>query len=105
MKTRYFSSVIPLNLALLACTGAAPETLEEPIGEASQALLSGSVLFVANSTTLTQADSAVRSRLQGRGFTVTVKSASSVTSADANGKALVVVSSTKNTANPSSAGL
>jgi hypothetical protein len=94
MKTQHLSSIISLNLALFACGGTPPEGTDEPIDQAPQALLSGSVLFVANSTTLTAADSAIRSRLQGRGFTVTVKSASSATSSDANGKALVVISST-----------
>jgi hypothetical protein len=94
MKTRYLSSIISLNLALSACGDMPPDASDELVGEASQALLSGSVLFVANSTTLTAADSAIKSRLQNRGFTVTVKSASSATSSDANGRALVVISST-----------
>jgi hypothetical protein len=65
----------------------------EPLGEVSAAL-SGSVLFVTGSTSLNAADTAVRNRLSGLGFSVQVKSASSTTSGDAAGKALVVVSST-----------
>lgn len=76
--------------AVLACGQAADEPLERTHG----ALLSGTALFVANSTTLSNADNQLRNRLEVMGFTVLVKAASSATSADANGKALVVVSST-----------
>ena len=72
----------------------------EDVGEVESAL-SGTVLLVASSTTLSSADNAVRNRLQGLGFTVQVKAASATTSADATGKALVVVSST---VSPSSVG-
>ena len=59
-------------------------------------------LFVTASATLNPSESAIQTRLQGLGFTVTVKAASSstaVTTADANGKALVVISSTVAPAN------
>jgi hypothetical protein len=52
------------------------------------------VLLVTASTTLNASDTAVRNRLQTLGFTVQVKAAPSTVTADANGKALVVVSST-----------
>lgn len=51
-------------------------------------------LFVVNSTTLGTGDTAVRNRLQSLGYTVTVRDASAATTADATGKAVVVVSST-----------
>lgn len=51
-------------------------------------------LFVTGSTTLSSSDNAVKTRLEALGFTVTVKDASAATSADANGKAVVVISST-----------
>ncbi len=51
-------------------------------------------LLVVGSTTLNAGDTAIRNRLQGLGYTVTVKSASAAASGDANGKALVFISST-----------
>ena len=59
------------------------------------------VLFVAGSTTLNSSDNAVKTRLEALNCTVTVKDAASATTADANGKALVVISST---VNPTSVG-
>ena len=52
------------------------------------------VLLVAGSTTLTAADAAVRDRLLAGGHSVVVRSATGATTADAAGKALVLVSST-----------
>ena len=52
------------------------------------------VLFVANSTTLNSAENSVKARLEALNHTVIVKSAASAVTADAAGKALVVVSST-----------
>ena len=51
-------------------------------------------LLVAGSTTLNASDAAVKARMEALNNVVTVKDAASVTSADANGKALVVISST-----------
>ncbi|HYE97585.1 MAG TPA: fibronectin type III domain-containing protein, partial [Planctomycetota bacterium] len=51
-------------------------------------------LFVVGNTTLGAGDAAVRARLQAMGYTVTVKAASAATTADAGGKAVVLVSST-----------
>lgn len=54
-------------------------------------------LLITNSTTLGAGDAAVRTRLQNLGFTVTVLAASkatAVTGAEADGKALVLISST-----------
>ena len=56
-------------------------------------------LLVAGSTTLTAADTAVRSRLQAGGHTVVVRSGTGATTADAAGKALVLVSSTVTSGN------
>ena len=56
------------------------------------------VLFVTASTTLGSADARVKRRLETLGYAVTVKDAASATSTDANGKDLVVVSSTVNSA-------
>jgi len=52
------------------------------------------VLLVANSTTLGAGDTAVRNRLLATGHTVVVRTASGAVTADAAGKALVLVSST-----------
>ncbi|MEK6281680.1 MAG: Ig-like domain-containing protein [Acidobacteriota bacterium] len=52
------------------------------------------VLFVTGSTTLNSTDTAVKTRLEVLNHTVTVKSAASAVTADATGKALVVISST-----------
>jgi hypothetical protein len=54
--------------------------------------LSPQVLFVVGSTTLIAGDAAVKSRLEGLGFTVAVKDAPSSVTADATGRALVVIS-------------
>ena len=52
------------------------------------------VLFVTGSTTLNASDTAVKSRLEALGHTVVVKDGASAVTADATGKALVVISST-----------
>jgi len=59
------------------------------------------VLLVVGSATLNTGDSAVKSRLEALGYFVTVKTGSAATTADANGKAAVLVSST---VTPSSVG-
>lgn len=51
-------------------------------------------LFVVGSTTLSTADSEIKKQLEGRGYTVTVKSGSGAVSGDANAKNLVVISAT-----------
>jgi hypothetical protein len=59
-------------------------------------------LLVVGSATLNTGDSAAKTRLENLGFTVTVKAAgtsTAVNTSDANGKALVVVSSTVTPAN------
>lgn len=57
-------------------------------------MLSGTALFVAGNATLSDADNQLRNQLEIMGLQVLVKSAVSATSADANGKVLVVISST-----------
>ena len=52
------------------------------------------VLFVTGSTTLNTSDTAVKARLEALGHTVVVKDGASAVTADATGKALVVISST-----------
>lgn len=59
----------------------------------------GTALFVVGNTTLSSVDTAIRTRLQNLGFTVTVKSATSATTADATGKLLVVISDSVTPAN------
>lgn len=54
----------------------------------------GTVLFVVGGTTLNTIDNALKTRLLNLAFTVTVKSGSSVTTADATGKRVVVISET-----------
>lgn len=51
-------------------------------------------LFVVGSTTLNTGDTAVKNRLEALGYTLTTMTGSAVTTADANGKVLVVISST-----------
>ena len=58
------------------------------------ATVTSPVLLVANSTTLNSTELAVKARLEALYHTVTVKSAASAVTADATGKALVVISST-----------
>jgi hypothetical protein len=61
------------------------------------------VLFAVGSTNLNAGDNAVKTRLQNLGFTVTVKLAgtnnNAINTSDADGKALVVISSTVTPAN------
>jgi hypothetical protein len=57
-------------------------------------LISPPVLLVVGNTTLNSGDAAAKKRLEALGYAVTVKLAASSTSADANGKDLVVISST-----------
>jgi uncharacterized repeat protein (TIGR01451 family) len=52
------------------------------------------VLFVTGSTTLNTSDAAVKARLEALNCVVTVKDAASAATADATGKALVLISST-----------
>lgn len=52
------------------------------------------VLFVVGSTTLNSGDTAVKNRLEALGYTLTTMTGSAVTTADATGKMLVVISST-----------
>ncbi|MDQ1639864.1 MAG: hypothetical protein QOF62_3203 [Pyrinomonadaceae bacterium] len=51
-------------------------------------------LLVAGSTTLNTSDAAIKARLEALNYVVTVKDGTSVTTADATGKAVVVISST-----------
>jgi murein DD-endopeptidase MepM/ murein hydrolase activator NlpD len=89
------AKAIVMSLAVLGTglAGCSSESGEPATATLTQAL-TGSVLYVAGSTSLNAADTALRNRLQGLGLTVQVKSASSSATADATGKALVVVSST-----------
>jgi hypothetical protein len=65
----------------------------EQVGERSESLTAGApVLFVVGNTTLSAGDTAIRARLQGLGATVTVRAAAPATSADAQGKVLIVIS-------------
>ena len=86
------SSIVFTALSLVAC--GSDGTTESVVTRTTEPLLSGTVLFVANSTALNNADNQLRNRLEIMGAQVTVKSASSATTADANGKILVVISST-----------
>ncbi|MEM6262074.1 MAG: LamG-like jellyroll fold domain-containing protein [Bacteroidota bacterium] len=53
-------------------------------------------LFVSGSYSLNSSDAAAKSRLQSMGYTVTVKSARDAASSHANGKDLILISSTVN---------
>ena len=53
-------------------------------------------LFVVGNTKLNGSDSAVKSRLESLGYTVTVKADGACNSGDANGKGLILISSTVN---------
>lgn len=65
----------------------------EEVAVQAEALTAGSaVLFVVGNTTLSAGDAALRTRLQGLGATVTLRLATAATSADAQGKALIVIS-------------
>lgn len=76
-----------------ACGGTASPTptqgtpVPTPVG-------SGSVLLVVRSTTLNAGDAALRSRLQGLGFSVTLVNQDQVSTAQADGRVLVFISET-----------
>jgi hypothetical protein len=53
-------------------------------------------LFVVGSTSLNGSDAAVKSRLQSLGYTVTLKDDDACNTSDANGKGLILISSTCN---------
>ena len=55
-----------------------------------EALVANGALLVVGSTTLVAGDTAIRNRLQTLGFTVTVRSGTAVTAADAAGKVVVI---------------
>jgi glucose/arabinose dehydrogenase len=69
-------------------------------GQAQQIIPAGRLfpyaLFVVGNTTLNSGDAAVKTQLESLGFAVTIKSASASTTADANNKGLIVLSSTGN---------
>jgi hypothetical protein len=83
-----------LAWAVGGCAGAPPPPPPPPPPPAG-----GEVLFVvANNGSLSGGDQAIVDRLEGEGYTVVVRGASSATTGDAAGKALVVVSSNADTA-------
>jgi hypothetical protein len=57
-------------------------------------MTSPTALFVVGNVALGTGDAAVRNRLQAMGFTLVIKDAASATTADAAGKALVLISAT-----------
>jgi hypothetical protein len=81
-----------LLLALVSCTSHVTQDDVESLPPA--ALGTGDVLLVAASTTLGTGDTAVKNRLVGLGYTVSVRAAASSVSGDATGKVLVAISST-----------
>lgn len=74
--------------ALEASPGAAEE---EPLAAVQEPVaLSGSALLVVGNATLIAGDLALHQRLTGLGLTVTVKTGTAVSAADANGKLVVI---------------
>lgn len=64
----------------------------EHVGEPQERLASGNILLVVGSLALTPGDAVYKARMEGLGFTVTLKLASAATAADATGMAMVFVS-------------
>jgi hypothetical protein len=64
----------------------------------TQTLPARALLFVVGNTSLSAADAAIKSRLEGLGYGVTVVLDSATTTGDATGKSLAVISSTSNSA-------
>ena len=83
-----------------ACSGVGdPSEASDAITAATESLTPGSaVLLVVGNTTLSATDAALAAHLQGLGGAVTVRSATASVSADATGKALVVISETVSSA-------
>ena len=73
--------------------GRAPAGPQVPQGSTSLWGGSGTILLVVGNTTLSTRDDVYKTRMEGMGFTVTTKLASSSSSGDATGKVLVFVSS------------
>lgn len=92
-----WNSVGPGNYALTAraTDNVGVTTTSGPIN----VTVSPSALFVAGSTTLNSAETAVKTRLQNLGYVVTVKDARSAVSTDATGRTVVVISSTSTSNN------
>jgi hypothetical protein len=88
--TTYWYKVAGVNSA-----GTGPESQLISAVPAVQPVL---VLLVAGSSSLPPADQAISNRLVTLGYSVTVRSAAASTTADATGKALVLISSTVNPA-------
>jgi len=65
----------------------------EQAGQVEEPLAAGAaVLFVVGNTTLSAGDAALKTHLEGMGATVTVRAAPAAASADAQGKALILIS-------------
>ncbi len=81
------------SVTAVAMDNSGATTTSSPINMTiNPAPASGTALLVVGSTTLNAIDTDIKNRLQTLGLTVTVKSASSATSADATGKRVVVIS-------------
>jgi len=76
-----------------------PTATTNPSTPTSLPVGSGTVLFVVGVTPLSAADAAVKARIESLGYTVEVKTASAVLTSDANGKQVVVISSTVTSGN------
>lgn len=81
-------------LILGACGQGPDGATEGPASELSSPLTAASALLVVGNTTLNAGDQALSQRLSTLGFSVVVQRDSAATTADATGKALVLISST-----------
>jgi hypothetical protein len=83
--------VVTIAVMTLVACGVEPDAdVESP----TSALTNPSALFIVGNTRLNAGDAAVRGRLQALGLTVTVRSDTAATTADAAGKQLILISST-----------
>lgn len=91
------SNVMPGQLYGYQVVGTKAESQSLPSNEATITVTSApapTALFVVNNLTLPAADAALRDRLQMLGFVLTIRTASAVLHTEADGKKLVVISST-----------
>jgi hypothetical protein len=88
------SSLVYLLIIALLPTACSPSEAADPEVVASAATAGGAALLVVGNTSLAPGDAALKARLQGMQFTVSVKSGPAVQASDATGKVLVVISDT-----------
>lgn len=92
METKLLGSLLFVTLVGSACVQPVDSVTEgdESVGFESQFLTSSPALLVVGSAALAAGDAALHNRLLSLGFTVTIRTGTAVTAADAGGKVVVI---------------